>query len=161
MSHDNMLAGDLVRLRAELAAVTVERERLEAHNTSLQDSFIDVSAQLGDERAAHAETRKALELAEHDRDFFDRERQREIDSAESARASEATLRERVTNTLQYFREVTAAARRNREPKTGMQVPYHGEFCSATPSVIRDLERFVHAFDEALTADPTGQEGEKT
>ena len=77
----------------------------------------------------------------------------------SARESERRLRERVTNTLQHFREVTAAARRNREPKTGMQVPYHGEFASAVPSVIRDLEWFVRAFDRALTDDPPGQNNE--
>jgi hypothetical protein len=81
------------------------------------------------------------------------------DACTSARASEAALRERVTNCVNHLRDVTAAARRNREPKTGMQVPYHGEFASAVPSVIRDLEWFVRAFDRALTAGPTGQEGE--
>lgn len=79
-----------------------------------------------------------------------------LERAETAEAKLATVR----RVVDFLRDVTAAARRNREPKTGMQVPYLGEFCSATPSVIRDLERFVRSFDAALLR-PGGGTGEKT
>jgi len=81
------------------------------------------------------------------------------DERDSARASEAALRERVTNCVNHLRDVTAAARRNQEPKTGMQVPYHGEFASAVPSVIRDLEWFCRAFERALTPVPSTGAGQ--
>lgn len=68
-------------------------------------------------------------------------------------AAEAQLAA-VRRCVDHLRDATAAARRRREPKTGMQVPYHGEFASAVPSVIRDLEWFVRAFDRALAPAPS-------
>jgi hypothetical protein len=35
------------------------------------------------------------------------------------------------------------------PVKGMHVPYHGTFCSAAPSVIKDLEQFAKKLRAAL------------
>jgi len=74
--------------------------------------------------------------------------------AESAESKLA----RVSEHIGYFAQDVAAARKNREPQTGMHVPYHGPFCSAVPSVIRDLERQVRSLQEALLAPSQGEGG---
>ena len=42
-----------------------------------------------------------------------------------------------------------AAVRSKTQKGGQQVPYHGSFCGATPSVMRDMEWYLRRWDEVL------------
>lgn len=39
------------------------------------------------------------------------------------------------------------------PKTGMQVPFHGDFCNVMPSTITNLEWWAKRFREALAGKP--------
>jgi hypothetical protein len=63
-------------------------------------------------------------------------------------AAEAKLAA-VAEHVGYFAQDVAAARKSREPQTGMHVPYHGDFAGANPTVIRQLERWVRRFQELL------------
>ena len=42
-----------------------------------------------------------------------------------------------------------AAVRSKTQKGGQQVSYHGSFCGATPSVVRDMEWYLRRWDEVL------------
>jgi len=57
--------------------------------------------------------------------------------------------QRMREALDRFDETIAAARKSREPPSGMTVPYHGDFASALPSTIKDLEWWSKQFRAAL------------
>lgn len=50
-----------------------------------------------------------------------------------------------------FCETIDHAEANMKPKTGMQVPYLGDFANITPSVLSSLSQWRKAFREAPTA----------
>jgi hypothetical protein len=74
-------------------------------------------------------------------------------AAEAALASARATIGRVAEYVGYLEQDIAAARKNREPQTGMHVPYHGAFCSAPISTIKDLERFARSMRDLLTSHP--------
>lgn len=57
--------------------------------------------------------------------------------------------ERLREVATRFIEAVERAEKSKQPATGMQVPYHGEFCSANPAVMRDLKWFAWLFREAV------------
>ncbi len=48
--------------------------------------------------------------------------------------------------------VTRAAAHFRRDKSGVQVPYHDDFASVTPSTLHDLEWWARTFSRALDVD---------
>lgn len=46
-------------------------------------------------------------------------------------------------------EIDKAIAHHRNPKTGMQVPYHGNFACVTPSTLFELERWAKQLRESI------------
>lgn len=58
-------------------------------------------------------------------------------------------RDKYRDELEYIKETFQAAVNSKTQKGGQHVPYHGEFCSVAPSVIRDMEWFIRRWAAVL------------
>lgn len=70
------------------------------------------------------------------------------------------MSERLRIVCQQFRHAVSAANRNndRRGRGGQQVSFHGDFCSAQPSVLTQLTRWAREMETAANEDADSQLG---
>jgi hypothetical protein len=142
-----------VKLEDVIASLTAERDALKAERDTAHKWIADVHKMLG--RGTHGSAKMDMDCAISglaDVLIASRENSAaEAAATERAEAAEEALRTLSERTGYLCDAIDRALVAARRPKTGMQVPFHGDFASASPSVLGRLEWWARDLRSVMPA----------